>query len=132
MTSFEDRNFDSDTPRLVVTFKNENGNEMFQWGVAGNLPLLTVIGFITKIQSDVYYKDITPCSNSSLVIVWDKSKNDLECFLDKSIPVHSLVGMLETIKFTLMATNVAKAHANQQVILGPNGRPASNNIRRGF
>lgn len=112
------------TPRLVVMFRRDADNELFQWGVVGAMPLVTLIGYITRVQSELAFRSPEECDESAMVIAWDKDERSFSWFVHPDVPVDSLVGMLETIKATLVGTHLAKQVAAQQMILGPDGRPA--------
>lgn len=115
----------NETPKLAVVFSDEGGKEQFQWGMGGGqLPLLSVIGGIVQTQT-CSVTDIQDCPQPMFVMVWDEASRGFSYFIHKSIPWRSLVGMLEVIKFTLISTTAAKQAANQQMILGPDGRPAN-------
>ena len=117
-------------PHLLVMFKMEDGNEMFQWGVAGEPPLGSLVGYITKVQHDLV---ISPriyswnhCEDPVLVIVWDVESKEFTWYFNPDVPVYPIAGMLEFIKATLVATQMARLAAAQQVrpaILDPNGKP---------
>ncbi len=123
MTKFSD--LKQDTPRVVVMFKGEDDKELFQWGMIGKMPILTLIGCIVRVQEELSASFLQPeaCPESSLVIAWDDEKREFSWFVHPSIPIDSLVGMLETIKMTILATLAAQQASNQQMILGPDGRP---------
>ncbi len=117
-----------DTPRLVVMYNSPGaGQEQYQWGVVGAMPLLTLIGFIGRVQSDLRYAledDDTECEQMALVIAWNAEKFQFRYFVHQDIPVDSLVGMLETIKAALVGSSMAQQARNQQIsIVGPDGRP---------
>lgn len=122
MSKFEEL-VKQDTPRLVVMFKLENEKEMFQWGVVGKMPLLSLIGFMSRIQGDVAYGSGIACPQSALVITWDEKRHSFSWYLHPDIPVDSLVGMMEAIKQTLVSSQMARQAASQQIILGPVGAP---------
>jgi hypothetical protein len=107
-------------------FKREGEKELFQWGIAGQIPLMSLIGFIVRVQTNPCLEPEV-CPEVSAVIAWDQATGIFKFFVHKDIPWDSLVGMLEAIKFTLISSQVARASANQQMILGPDGRPAGGN-----
>lgn len=112
-----------DTPRLVVEFKIEGGKELFQWGIVGQIPLLTVIGAVDRAQSGLHTATLKECPERGLVIAYDPESRTFETFAHPDTPIESMIGMLEAIKETLVSTHMARAAANQQFILGPDGRP---------
>lgn len=131
MTKFSD--IKQDTPRIVVMFKEEDGRERFQWGMIGNMPVLTLIGYIARVQvelpllepGDLLYK----CPEQALVIAWDADKKKFNWFVHEDAPVDSMVGMLETIKFSITSAQAAEHEASRQFILGPDGRPTRSGVR---
>ena len=118
-----------DTPRLVVMFKRPTPEqESFQWGMVGSLPLLGLIGYITRIQQEIPCvcsdEDENFCPESALVIVWDKGNQLFDWYYNPDIPTDSLVGMLEVIKSAFVTSQLAQSVRNQQVgICGPDGKP---------
>lgn len=113
-----------DTPRLVVMFKRDGENEMFQWGMVGAMPLITLIGYITRVQGELQFRNPEPCNQLALAIVWDQEDREFSWFVHPDIPVNSLIGMLETVKVTLLNSHMARQIGAQQVgLLGPDGRP---------
>jgi hypothetical protein len=68
--------------------------------------------------------DKNECPEIALVIAWDEAKREFNWFMHRDIPAHSLNGMLEIIKFTMVNTHMARQQAAQQVqILGPDAQP---------
>lgn len=114
-----------DTPRLVVMFRRLGPNqEQFQWGMVGQMPLLTLIGYITRVQAELAFKSPEECSELALVIVWDAEQLRFSYFIHPDIPVDSMVGMLETIKGAMVDSRLAQQAKDQQVgLYGPDGKP---------
>ena len=114
-----------DTPRLVVMFHSPApGHERFQWGIVGKIPILSTIGYITYIQAELVLPSQPTCDQLALVIVWDADRTMFDYFVHPSIPVNSLVGMLELIKAALVDSQMAQHVRNQQVgLCGPDGQP---------
>ena len=121
MRKFEDV-MKPDTPRLVVLFKQEGEKEMFQWGVVGQMPLLTLVGRLHAIQSELHFGTVKDCPESALVVIWDAEAKVFASFVHPSVPTDSLVGMLEAIKHSLVATHMTRSAGAKQIILGTNGR----------
>jgi hypothetical protein len=113
-----------DTPRLVVMFRRDGDNEMFQWGMVGEMPILTLVGYIIRVQAELFFRAAEECPEPALVIAWDVAARKFDWFVHQDIPVDSLVGMLETVKTVILSTHMARQAANQQMILGPDGLPA--------
>ncbi len=130
MSKFTDT-VNQDTPRLVVMFNLDNGKEQFQWGMVGGIPMLTLVGCITRVQAglvdwtDSLYSQVPEeCDQQALVITWDSLTKKCDWFVHPDTPVDSMIGMLETIKMTILATMQARQAAAQQVgIVGPDGKP---------
>jgi hypothetical protein len=116
------------TPRLVVKYrKMPDGGDQFEWGVVGHMPLLSLIGYVVRVQAELAFRSPEPTDQQALVVLFDptKSESDQFCyFVHPDIPVDAMVGMLETVKFTLVSSRFAqKAGANKVSILGPDNRP---------
>lgn len=116
----------NDTPRLVIMYKkDENGNDNYQWGVVNSIPVLSLIGLITRVQSELVETD-NFCDELALVIVWDPVNNFGSYYIHPNIPVDSMLGMLETIKAMLVNSRLAQHAAAQQMVgsrklFGPDG-----------
>lgn len=113
-----------DTARIVIKCERNGGKEQFQWGMVGKMQLLTVVGFITRTQAELITHDRSeePCPEMALVIA-ETGPGVFEWFIHPDMPVDSTIGMLETIKITLLGTQMAQQTANRQLLLGPNGQP---------
>lgn len=124
MSTFTDT-VKQDTPRLAVMYRLADGNDQFQWGIVGAIPLMSLIGAIVQMQGIVARGEwICGCDQPALVLAWDEQTKDFDVFLDADIPALPMIGMLETIKFTLIGTQTARQVASQKVqILGPDGAP---------
>lgn len=131
MTPFA-RKLHSNPSRMVVLFRQgEDGGEEFQWGVVGNIPLLTLIGSIVEVQPKLIYghTSIHSCNESAFVIIVENK--EISYWKYPSIPTLPLLGMLETIKLTLVGSRLGQQAAAQKTqILGPDGIPAANRIKR--
>ena len=115
-------------PRFVVLFqRGHDGSEEFRWGVLGNIPILTLIGYLVHVQADIVNDEWMPeCDEPALVITWHEEDHSLRHFLHPDIPRDPLVGMLETIKGLLVNSRLAQHAAAQQTrLLGPDGQPMS-------
>ncbi len=115
-------------PRLVVQFqRGRDGGEQFQWGVVGAIPILTLIGYIGRVQADLVVDAWIPeCDTSppSLVVAWDARDRTLSHYVHPDVPTDPLGGMLETIKQMLVDSRLAQFAAAQRTqILGPDGQP---------
>lgn len=124
MTRFVD-SVSQETPRLVVMFRRgEDGkDDQFQWGVIGQIPMLSLIGAIVRVQGELYFRSPNECPEQALVIIYDSVTKAFDWFVHPDVPVDAMAGMLEAIKFTITASRMAQQKANQQVILGPDGLP---------
>lgn len=116
-----------DTCRLVVMFfrRGPDGGEQFQWGIVGALPILTLIGYITRVEFNMVNQlaeQRNDCPEMALVIAWDGQVFDW--WIHREIPVDPMVGMLETIKIALVGSATAqRALAQRTQLLGPDGKP---------
>lgn len=117
-----------DTPRLVVMFKVEDGREMFQWGIHGNIPVMSLVGCIVRVQSELPLLEPGDerynCPEQAVVIAWDNKDREFAWFVHKDTPLDPMLGMLETVKGMIISANAAQKIASQQILLGPDGRPA--------
>ena len=113
----------ADTPRLVVMFRRDGDKEQFQWGMVGSMPILTLVGYIVRVQAELAFRSPDVCNQEALVIAWDSELRKFSWFVHPNIPIDSLVGMLDTIKSTILGSHMARQAAAQQLILGPDGRP---------
>lgn len=102
----------SNPPRLVVMFRrDESGQEQYQWGVVGNIPILSLIGYLGKVENDLTAGTWIPdCDNEqpALVVVWDQSDNSLSHYVHPDIPAWGLAGMVEVIRQILVGSRVAQ------------------------
>ncbi len=123
-----------DTPRLVVMFKRPApGQEQYQWGMVGRIPLLSLIGHLGRVQAELALLEPgdprfdIPESALCLAFVRGSQQPEDWCFqwwVHQDIPRDSLAGMLETIKAALVDSQMAQQARNQQVgLLGPDGSP---------
>ncbi len=108
-----------------------DGTKQFQWGMAGQIPLLSLVGGIVRIQQELFLRSPNPCRAPALVLAWEpegpETAGRLEWFLNSQIDLDALCGYLETVKLTILGTYQARQAAAQQVqmkVLGPDGRPA--------
>lgn len=131
MSTFENSVKD-DTPRLVVMFRRgPDGGEQFQWGVVGAMPILTLIGYIARIQSDLVNElaeERNSCPHLALVVARTEGEvmplRTWDWWVHPDIPVDPLVGMLDTIKAALIDSRTAQqALAQRTQLLGPDGKP---------
>jgi hypothetical protein len=108
------------TPRMVILYRNKGGTDRFQWGLLGDLPVLTLVGYITRVQADLQFRSPEPCDAMGMVVL----TGPWRYFVNPGIPVDPLVGMLETIKAALVGSRVGQSAAAQRVqVLGPDGTP---------
>lgn len=124
-------------PRLVIKFRySTSGDEQFEWGVVGNIPILTLIGHINSVQKElIEHVHMDECEEDVFVLIWDKEDKRMWCFSNPDIPREPLIGMLEVIKSLLVGSRMAQAAGAQQQsitprvigpsnkLLGPDGGP---------
>ena len=124
----------TDPPRMVVLWRRtEDGTDQFQWGVVGNIPLLSLVGAVIQIQSDMANQLVenserlthhNECPEQAFVMAYDGQ--DFAWWVSRSIPMYPLVGMLETIKAALVGSRQGQRTVAEKVILGPDGNPIRN------
>ena len=120
-----------DTPRLVVEFASDGrGNEQYKWGMVGKMPALALLGYIVRVQAELAFRAAEECPESALVISWDAEAQKFSWFINPTVPVDPVVGMLEVVKAFLtgqtraqMQGNQSGLQGNQSGLLGPDGRP---------
>lgn len=114
-------------PRLAIEYqRGPNNDDNFRWGVVGDVPMLTLIGALSRAQQDIVHSNgfVEPCDPSTFVLAWDKEYKDFSCFVNFSIPQDSLLGMLEVIKGVLVGSRLAaQAQAVVSPIVGLDGKP---------
>lgn len=116
-----------DTPRLVVLFRLSEQGEEFQWGVVGKIPSLTLLGMVIRTQAELYcpksYDKLHACPEQDLVVTWNPEDRQTWWYAHDTMPLYPMLGMLDTIRMAILSTLDARRQGNQQVILGPDGRP---------
>ena len=120
---------EQDTPRMVVAFQCNGDKEMYRWGIVGTMPVLSLIGYIGRVQAELdrtcgqYPPARRECPEPALVVTWDDAQKQFDWFVHPSVPLDSLLGMLEIVKTALVATHMAHAQAGHAALVGPDGRP---------
>ena len=116
-----------ETPRLVIIFQREGDKENFQWGMVGNIPVLSLIGHMVRVQAELPLLEPGDarhhCPESALVIAWDDEHRTFDWFINPNIPMDPLVGMMDMIRMTLLSQHMVRHMVTQQPILGPDGKP---------
>ena len=104
-----------DTPRIVVNYRLNNGNDEFSWGVTNGVPVAAGIGALGRVQVELatyyhssYYATIKNCPDHCLVLVWDVATKECEFYLHPDLPVDGLIGTLEIIKVTMVTMQMSK------------------------
>lgn len=125
-----------ETPRLVVKFqRGPDGGERFEWGTVGQIPIVTLVGCVARVQSALHCSQLSSgaldlcsdrlCPEQAVVIVWDGAARRLDWFAHFDTPVDAMCGMLEIVKTTLVGSLAVRQMAQQQMrVLGPDGTPA--------
>lgn len=127
---------DADPPRLEVAFNLKDGTqEQFGWCLrgTGGMPLMTLTGYIARVQAWLLCADSVPaCDESKLIIVWNNERRGFSWRVHLGIPTDSLVGFLELIKGTLVATQLTQQQQpgarpqpgmDRNRLFGPDGQP---------
>lgn len=113
-----------DTPRLIIEYqRSEAGEDRFQWGIVGSIPVLAIIGYIVQVQHDIASEWAEPrneCPKQALVVAL--VGGEFMWWVGKEIPRDALVGMLEVVKAAIVGGRLGQAAASQRV-LWPDGRP---------
>lgn len=139
-------------PRLVVIFNRlENGNENFEWGVVGEMPVLDLIGNVDRVQRNALGRDseeyveidgrtfqvMRPVAferlpdnypTAALAMLWDNEDRRFTNFLHPSIPTRSLCGYLEVVKSNLVMSRVAQHMGSQVRALQPSTDHGANAV----
>ena len=113
----------ANTPHLVVSFELVGENELFRWGMVGNLPILILVGYIIRVQAELAFRQPEECDDKALVIAWDPEAKKFSWFVHPDIPIDSLVGMLEMVKVTLLSSFMASQQKPKSSLFGPDGQP---------
>lgn len=116
--------------RLVILHRVNGGADQFQWGIVGEVSVLTIIGAIACAQARLMTGDfmVKECPEQAFVIAVT-ADGQIHYFVSHKIPVEALIGMLETIKAAMVGSRLAQHAASQQMvqaktpILGPDGAP---------
>ena len=110
-------------PRLVVLYRQgEDGTQQFQWGMVGTVPVLTLIGSLVEAQARIRHDSVYKCEESAFVVAWEGDRPSYWCHQD--VPKTALLGMLETIKHSVVGGRLEQQAAAQRMqILGPDGSP---------
>ena len=86
--------------------------------------MLTLVGFIVRVQAELAFRRPDACDKMALVIAWDTEEKVFDYVVDPRIPVDSLVGMLEAVKVTLVGSQLQQqTHQghNRSRLFGPDG-----------
>lgn len=121
---------DDSTPRLEVRFNvDERGRDTYEWGMKPPFPVLNLLSAIVRLQHELQtnpgwaWQINNGCPEKKIVLAWIEGQKKFYWFAHQDTPVDGMVGMLEMIKQTIVATQVARRTASQQMILGPDGNP---------
>lgn len=117
------------TPRIEVRHRNIDGRNEYEWGIAGNMPLLETMGAVRRAQielhsSSEFLDPANTCPEHKFILAWDSESKSFSWFVHPDIDTDSLIGFLDTINLTVgMGLEARRRTAQAQVILGPDGRP---------
>ena len=130
-----------DTPRLVVLFKRgDKGEEQFTYGVVGLIPITSLTGAIVAAQNEMSMMQFEgvahwridwerfiadhECPESAFVLAFDPVSGVFCWFVHADIPVYQLLGMLETVKASLVGAQMAQMVNQQRTgLVAPDGKP---------
>ena len=124
----------SNPARLVVLYRTtEEGEDQFQWGITGDVQILSMIGAVAGAQARLMIPDLdvdapkmSDCPEKALVIAFIGHKYP-SYFCNQFIPTDALVGMLEAIKGALVGSRTAQHSTAKSIttspLLGPDGQP---------
>lgn len=109
-------------PRMVVLFNRApDGQEQFQWGMVGSIPILAMIGKIDEVKFHLHAGSFIPeCEQCALIIAVEPG-GEIVTYLNGDIPRLSLAGILDVARTVII--NQFLANANKSPVLGPNGMP---------
>lgn len=115
---------DDGLSRLVVAYERVGTGETFNWGMAGEMPLMSLLGYITRVQSELAFRKPKECEYPALIITMNRETKEFDWSVHPDIPVDPLVGMLELIKSVILTQHMAKQMGAQaSPLLGPDGKP---------
>lgn len=116
-----------------------DGQEQFAWGMKGGAPPLTLIGYLSRVQSEIIWPEVLSAKFSrtdakdayALVIQWNEERRAFDWYCLSGIAldeldrvIDGLVGMLEMIKVGLVGQHMMQQQRQQSPpIFGPNGQP---------
>lgn len=115
-----------DTPRLEVRYKLIDGQDNYEWGIVGSIPMLSLLGGIIRTQVELHSSEGQPnssnrCVESKFTLVWSEEGKFFRWFVNPDIPTDSLIGMLETIKLAVGMSLAARRVAAQSQLVVPQG-----------
>jgi hypothetical protein len=122
----------SNPPALCVVYTRgeTRDKDQYQWGVRGGMPSLQLVGFITRVQAELAFRNPDTCDDDKemLVIAYNPKTEKMSWFVSPKIPVDALVGNLELVKqqFVMGQLNSIMEAAKQSAqtgLLDPTGRP---------
>ena len=101
-----------------------DGDDAYQWGVVGNVPILSTLGALVRVQSAILHGGTwEQCPESALVIAWPLgASSPFNWYLHECVPVDTLVGMMELVKSVIINTHMARQAAAQQIVLASPGQ----------
>lgn len=118
--------------RMVVTFGlDANGGEQYQWGIVGKLPVIGLIGAVSRIINSLVCNEWIPEVESDtkcFMVVYNIKEREWSYYLHPDVVANpgnreSLIGMLEMIKILLIMNGPASQRHQNKPILGVDGKP---------
>lgn len=94
-------------PHVVIKYTRGETRELdtYGYGVNGQMPLNQLVGFITRVQAELAFRNPDLCDDGLCIIAWDGNK--MQWFVDSKIPVDALVGTLELVKCILVDSQMS-------------------------
>ncbi len=115
---------------LEIKFlRGPDGQEQFGWQVLPPVPMMTMTGCIVRVQgylsTGIFVHDWQATSDNKVSMLWDDGTKRFQILIDPSIPTDSLVGFLELVKTTLVATQMVQMQQQQRTQMA---RPANGRL----
>lgn len=109
-------------PRVVVQWEKgaTPDKDKYSTTLQGGMPVSQLVGFLTRVQSELMFRRPDECDELALVVFFDPATMKMSWFVHPSVPVDPLIGTLEVLKATLVGNQLADI-AKQQARAAQNG-----------